>query len=288
MHGSFLTLVYVTVLNTMGIANHLNSWLERLEEFHCLTDATDLIQSMNTFGTLFAIGGQGLLTVARLEGLIDQLDALIPERRNQYLSVLSADNSDFSTFISGPWVAERPADPSQAMEVAECYKRMAARTLSWSVRPITVQCWIARSVMFDEYADQREQALAVLDEAEQMLGEDILLTRARAKIYYRAQDHATALQLSKKVADQIGLDNHVERAFALREAAISAAKVGDWSLARSWFLESKAAADKCGIPDMGVMAIGLTADAAIAAVHMGRMDDALEGFRTGFECAAKY
>lgn len=290
MRGSFLALVYGTVLGTMSIANHLNSWLERLEEFHRLTDATELIQSIkeryerghekhpDTFGTLFAIGAQGLSTVARLESLIDQLDALTPERRNQYLSVLSIDSSDFSTFISGPWVAERPADPNQAMELAERYQRMATRTLSWSVRPITVQCWIARSVMFDEYADQREQALAVLDEAEQVLGEDIALTRARAKIYYRAQDHATALQLSKKVADQIGLDNHVERAFALREAAISAAKVGDWPLAWSWFLESKEAADKCKISDMGVMAIGLTADAAIAAVHMGRMDDALRGF----------
>ena len=290
MRGALLALVYGTVLGTIGIANHLNGWLGRLEEFHHLTDASELLQSYkegyekkhekdpDMFGTLFAIGAQGLTTVARLESLIDQLDALPPERRNQYLSLLSAESSDFSTFIGGPWVADRPVDPTQAMVHAERYQRMAARTLPWSTRPITVQCWIARSVMLDEYADQGEQALAVLDEAEQVLGEDIALTRARAKIYYLAQDHVTALQLSKKVADQIGLDNHVERAFALREAAISAAKVGDWSLARSWFLESKEAADKCAIPDMAVMAVGLRADAAVAAVHMGRMDDALRGF----------
>lgn len=290
MRGALQALVYGTVLGTIGIANHLNGWLRRLEEFHHLTDATELLQSYkegyekkhekypDMFGTLFAIGAQGLTTVARLESLIEQLDALTLERRNQYLSLLSAESSDFSTFISGPWVADRPVDPTQALVHAERYQRMAARTLPWSMRPITVQCWIARSVMLDEYADQREQAFAVLDEAEQVLGEDVALTRARAKIYFRTQDHASALQLSKKVADQIGLDNPVERAFALREAAISAAKVGDWSLARSWFLESKEAAEKCATPDMAVMAVGLRADAAVAAVHTGRMDDALRGF----------
>ena len=289
MREAFLALVYGTVLGTMGIANHLNNWMQRLEEFHQLVTASDLLQSIregfenhekhpDMFGTLFAIGSAGLSTVAKLEHVIDQLDALVPERRTQYLSLLSTDSPDFATFISGPWVADRPTDQAGAEERANSYQRMAARTLSWAIRPITVQCWIARSVMFDEYADQKDQALAVLDEAEQVLGEEIALTRARAKIYYRAQDHATALQLLKKVADQIGLDNHVERAFALREAAISAAKVGDWFLARSWFLESREAADKCATPDMAAMAVGLTADAAIAAAHVGRMDDALSGF----------
>ncbi|GLQ98661.1 hypothetical protein GCM10007863_30810 [Dyella mobilis] len=287
--GGFQAVAYSTVLSTMGIANHLDDWLVRLEEFRRLSGESEYLQSLadrfeqgsqnhvDMFGTLFAIGAQGISSVARLEQIIDELSALTPERRDQFLSVLAIESADFSTFIKAPWVADRPANPAQALVHAERYARMAARTKSWSIQSITVQCWISRAVMFDEYADERDEALSVLDSAEQILGEDIALTRARAAIYFRAKDYVTALRLSKKVADQIGLNDPVERAFALREAAISAANVDDWNLARSWFLEAKTAADQCSIPDMSVMAVGLVADASVAAAYSGHLADALRG-----------
>ncbi|MGO4502134.1 hypothetical protein [Dyella sp. 2YAF14] len=289
LRNMFKALAYGTVLSTMGIGNFLEDWLDLLEEFQELTEGSEILtglrrnfnsrgrQTHDMFGALFAIGSAGVASVARLESIINRLDLLEPGRRSQYLSVLRWDVPDFSVFINSGWLVDRPRDAASAVDAANRYREMALTTSSWSIRPIVDQCWIARAIMLDEYGDDGEGALKVLDEAVAMLGDDVLLSRARAKIYWRAQDHARALSILREIAGKIGLGNSVERAFALREAAISAAKGGEWKLAESWFLESKVAAALSKLPDMKVMAVGLGADAAAAAIQTGNVKQGLEG-----------
>ena len=62
---------------------------------------------------------------------------------------------------------------------------MAEQALRWGNRQLALRCYIARGVMLDEYATDPEGALAALNDAEQGLGPDPALSRARAKIYYR-------------------------------------------------------------------------------------------------------
>jgi hypothetical protein len=284
----FRALAFGTVLGTMGIANYLDNWLDLLEQFRSMTEANEFLASLqdnfqekdkrssDMFGALFAIGSASLLTVARLEILINQLDELEPARRAQYFSIISADAPDYSVFINSAWTSERPRDSASAADAAERYLRMAIKTAPWMIRPITDQCWIAQAVMLDEYAENSEGALKVLDEAVAALGDDVLLSRARAKVYWRAQDHERALSILRRIADEVGRDNSIERAFALREAAISAAKSGEWALAETWFLESKESAAQSNLPDMTVMAIGLGADASVAALKAGHVYRALK------------
>jgi hypothetical protein len=154
---------------------------------------------------------------------------------------------------------------------------MAMVTASWGIRRLTLQCWIARGIMFDEYGNNREAAFQALDEAEAACGPDVLLARARAKVFWRAQDHLRALSILREIADVVGQDNFVERAFAIREAAISAATTGDWSQAAIWFLEGRTAALKSETDEMKLMAIGLGADAAVAKLEVGIVEQALMG-----------
>src|SRR5690606_16663468 len=127
------------------------------------------------------------------------------------------------------------------------------------------------------YADDFEGALRVLDEAAAENGDDVLIDRARAKVYWRAQDHERALSILRGIADVVGKDNNVERAFALREAAISAASCDDWAQAEEWFLESKFSASAAKLPDMQAMSVGLGADAAVAAFKAGQAERCLRG-----------
>ncbi|HYS84681.1 MAG TPA: hypothetical protein VEN78_06740 [Bradyrhizobium sp.] len=280
---------FAVVLGTMGIANYLDNWLDLLQQFQAMTEADDLLgglrhdfeeeiqRSSNLFGNLFAIGTAGISTVARLESIVDQLDDVEPTRRSLYLGAIGEVVPDYSVFVNGPWFLERQRDALNATDAAERYHRMAKRTAPWGVRPVTVQCWAARAIMLDEYAKDSDGALKVLNEAVLALGDDVLLSRARAKVYWRAHDHERSLQVLRKIADEIGRDNHIERAFALREAAISAAKCSEWALAETWFLESKRAAAESQLPDMTVMAIGLGADAAVAALQIEEVERSLKG-----------
>ena len=97
---------------------------------------------------------------------------------------------------------------------------MAERALQWRVRA-ALRCHVARSVVLDQARPPCPQ-LGIAT-----LGGDIVLSRGRAKICWQ-HDHAGAVKRMRYIADQIGLDNPVERAFPTREAAISAASTNHW------------------------------------------------------------
>ena len=85
------------------------------------------------------------------------------------------------------------------------YQRIAKKTRGWGIRPLTLQCLVAQAVMLDEYQNDREGALAVLEEAVATLGDDIILSRAIAKVHYRHDEHGTALEIVCSIADQVGV-----------------------------------------------------------------------------------
>ena len=298
MRHPFRAVSFAVVLGTMGIANYLDNWLDLLQQFQAITEVDEFLsglqnnfeakgkQSSNLFGLLFTIGSASPSTVAKLESVINQLDKVEPARRTLYLNAIGEVSPDYSVFINSAWTLERQHDALNATDAAERYRRMAIKTAPWATRAITIQCWVAQSVMIDEYANDREGALKVLDEAVEALGDDVLLSRARAKVYWRAQDHERALAILRDIADEVGRDNHVERAFALREAAISAAKCSEWAQAEKWFLESKEAAAQCQLPDMIVMSVGLGADAAVAALQIEQVKRALTGLRDALTALA--
>ena len=82
-----------TVLGTMGIANHLDNWIELLLRFHTISSGNEFSSKLladleakpgmgeSTVGMLFAIGSSNLTTVAKLEQVFDQLDQIEPKQR---------------------------------------------------------------------------------------------------------------------------------------------------------------------------------------------------------------
>ena len=73
------------------------------------------------------------------------------------------------------------------------------------------------------------------------------------------------------------------RAYMLREAAISAAELGEWGEAREWFAAARQAASNAASTDMKLMAIGLRADEAFAACQAGDVVAALNGLETALD-----
>jgi hypothetical protein len=290
-HNTFQILSLGTVLGTMGIANHLENWIELLLQFRAIASGNEFYRKLlvnveatsdmrgSTVGVLFAIGSSNLTSVAKLEHVFEQLNRLEPAQRAMLLRPTLQASSDCSVLVNSPWVAEQhdALDALDALDAVKRYRHMAEQTLSWGLRLITIQCWIAQAIMLDEYANDFKGALRVLDEAVTENGDDVLISRARAKVYWRAGDHERALAILREIADVVGKGNHIERAFALREAAISAANCNDWGQAEEWFLESKISASKAKLPDMQAMAVGLGADAAVAAFRIGQVERSLRG-----------
>ena len=228
-------------------------------------------------GLLFERGASQLTSVARLEHVIDELAKLEPSERTEWLVPLDATAPDYGVLINGPWATQQRREDFDAEDAAARYGRLAEKTKDWGIAALTIQCWIARAVVLDEYLHAGDAALKVLDQATAVFGAGALLLRARAKIFWRRDDHPKALEIVRSIADEVGGGNSVARAFALREAAISAAKCGDWKQAREWFSDAQRAAASSQADDMRGMAVGLGADAAVAALMDGDTASALRG-----------
>jgi hypothetical protein len=207
--------------------------------------------------------------------LID-LDRVSGPERSLLLEGFESLSSDYSLLVNPPWTEEQRRNELNAADAAERYKRMALLIQKWRMRALAIQCYVARAVMFDEYIKDEKGAQAALDEAVAALGEDVVISRARARVFWRHNKYHDAVRILRGIADVVGRDSPIDRAFAMREAAISAAKTDDWAQAVAWFGEAEKAAAASGTSDMQTMAVGLEADRAVAFLESGNVEGALQ------------
>jgi hypothetical protein len=178
--------------------------------------------------------------------------------------------------VNPPWTTEARRNELNPTDAAERCKRMAILAQSWKYRALAIQCYVARAVMFDEYINDEAGGLAALDEAVAAVGEVPVTGRARARVFWRYDKHQESVKILRAIADVVGQDSPIDRAFALREAAISAAKTEDWVQAEAWFGEAEKAAAMAATNDMQTMAVGLEADRAVALLEIGKPEAALQ------------
>lgn len=245
------------------------------------------IKTPTVCGILFLLQASGIDSVLELKAVFDRLDILSAEQRAALLVNVAELPSDFSVIVNHAWLAES----RQSIDFERCaqlYHEMAAQALRWGLRQLALRCYVARCVMLDEYAVDPEGALKALDEAEQELGADPALSRARAKVYYRRKDHAAALALLRDSADKAARNDFVEQAFMFREVGISAAETGDWEDAARWFDAAQAAGSKLAAGGMAMMTLGLVADRGIAEFQAGRLTDAVASLAKGLEGLSQF
>ena len=300
LRGMFEAVALASVLNTIGIASLVPNWVELLRHYRALVEANPVLKDLQKrtekasqelgrtfYGMIFSIGISQLQSVERLEQIFGDLDDLSEAERALWLEAFESHPADYSILVNPAWVAEARRNELNAADVAERYKRMAMLAQKWKFRALAIQCRVARAVMFDEYMNDESGALTALDEAVAALGEDVVIARARAKIFWRNDKHQESVKILREIADVVGRDSPVERAFAMREAAISAAHTNDWAQAETWFGEAEKAAITAETNDMQTMAVGLEADRAVALLEIGKLEATLKAMASCLTRLAK-
>ncbi len=269
-------------------ASVIPTWIDLLLEYHELVARSqDMYEGAGRrvpdkslenlgIGLMFVVQCLGLQEVSALSYVFDRLDSRDQKTRNAIFTAVDEVPGDSSSMmINRAWLSEAERDTLVWNDAASRFYRMAAQAAAWGRRDLALRCHTARAVMADEYGEEPESALAMLDEAASPLGPDPILARARAKVLWRKKDHAGALPLLEQAIAELPTDGVIERVFMLREAAICAGEVGDWARGQAWFWEGHIAADE-GPPGLVVaMSIGMAADAAVANTHLGCYRDAL-------------
>jgi tetratricopeptide (TPR) repeat protein len=223
---------------------------------------------------LFVWRASALDGIDALASLIETLNAETPINRERYLTATRNSAQSRELIVSSAWLAEvrKPGFDSRAAvaRLADLYRIAFA----WSNNDIAVEIGCAQAVLLDEYAHDREAALAVLAAAQANFPSDYRINRQRQRVYYRAGDHARALQEFESFASALERATPVERAWTLREAGRSAALTGDRNKALSFF-ESAWEASRKGSSQMAVMTAGLSADCAILEFEAGDIEQAI-------------
>lgn len=280
------------VLNTLGIASHLQDWFQLLLRYMDAVESDRVPLSLkaanrdrgksgddsNWYAMLFAIGVTGLSSISLLEKILGELNAVSRKRRTTLLEAYERGPGSYHILVSGPWLAEVRGETLDWADAAERYFRLAEQARSWGISRLASECYVARAVMLDEYGTKPADALRALDDGSEVLGDDVIIARARAKILWRHNDYSGAVAIMRSIADRISRDEPIARCFALREAAISAAKINDWPLAERWFDEARLSANQAMADDMPPMAVGLAVDAAVAAFESGKLGEAISRF----------
>lgn len=197
----------------------------------------------------------------------------------QKLLNFSKPEFEIDMLVAGAWLSEHKAGTIDSSVHSIVFAHLEEFAKSWNQNNLAVCCRKFRAIIIDEYGNDKDQALAVLNEGLSIYAEtNSELVRAKAKVLYRSADHQGSLELSKVLIEGNAPLSKTEKAFLGREAAISAENQGNFETARSYYLYGSNAAGNCSIPDMVPMKIGLMADAALASWHSGDRETCLHDF----------
>jgi hypothetical protein len=280
-------IVLANVLLEKKTAAVIPHWIDLLLEFRELVarsqdmyDGTGRVPNKSLeglgIGLMFVVQCLGIQEVSAVSYVFDRLNSLDRNTRDSIFAAVGAVPGESSSMIVNPaWLAEAQRETLVWNDAAARFYRMATQAAEWGRRELALRCHTVRVVMADEYGEQPEIALAMLDEAEALLHPDPILARARAKILWRKNDYAGALPLLERAIAELPTEGVVEKVLVLREAAICAGEVGDWSRARDCFWQGHIAADAGPTEFMKAISIGMAADAAVANIHLGCYSGAL-------------
>ncbi|MYC28420.1 MAG: hypothetical protein F4X63_10585 [Nitrospira sp. SB0662_bin_26] len=238
-------------------------------------------EGISAIGFMFVNQAGKLSKIEELSVVFDFLESSSSELRSRLLAPLGHDDFDVDLLVTGAWLNEHKEDTIDPSAHSAVFARLEKLALGWNQTDLAVCCRKFRAIILDEYGNDKNGALAVLEEGLSMFGQtNSELVREKAKVLYRSDDHEGSLALSKTLIESDAPLNEIEKAFLGRDAAISAEKQGDFETARRFYLFGSVAAHKSNIPDMAAMHIGLLADAALASWHDGDRQTCLQDFVT--------
>lgn len=236
---------------------------------------------ITAIGLMFVNQVHQLSKIDELLAVFDFLENSSSEFRSRLLAPLSHNDFPVDMLVAGAWLNEHKENTIDPSAHSAVFARLEEQAIRLGRTDLAVCCRKFRAIILDEYGNDKDSALAILEEGLSMFGQtNSELVREKAKVLYRSDDYKRSLALSKTLIESDAPLSEVEKAFLGRDAAISAEMQSDFKTARQCYLFGSTAAHKSKLPDMTAMRIGLLADAALASWHDGDRQTCLQDFVT--------
>jgi hypothetical protein len=247
---------------------------------------TSVVPAGDIPGFFFSSAVMRIRSSGRMLQMIEALDQISREERNALIDSEGAIvGSKCGAFVHNGWAQEQ-LDGADLRPALGRFERMMVIARNWERPDILVQLACARSMIFDEGLDDKIRALAVMDEAIGELGDDALLTRQKAKVLGHAEDYVAATALIESVEETVANDDPFDRALALRDGAIWAARADLLPGALRLFTRAfEALAEEGANP---ALATGLKIEIALILWTMGDRAAAVGALAEAFEALEQF
>lgn len=296
LRRSTIAVVLMKLLFDVYGHGRLPDWFALLRRFAAIMrddpDFSDLVTRAGAdagaepIGFLFVAHAVRLAGVSELESIFDELAGLPIEERTVWLAAMHEPSPALSMIIDNAWLKEAQRSTIDGTMQAAAFARMGALALGWGEPRLAARCWRAQAVMLDEYAKDRDAAYAALDAAEKRLPGSFDVARERAKIAWRGNDYDAALGQLLALEPRMDETEPFDAAFALREAATSASELRRWSEAARLYLRARDFAVGDDGDVLAPLAVGLTADAAVALFRSGGREEGVRAMATVLDALA--
>jgi tetratricopeptide (TPR) repeat protein len=259
-----------------------SKWFPLLVEFQSLlegsSEAARLVKFMLPEETvlndwtvdqfIFANLSTSLNKISDLDELFQQLSSCDPERRSRYLSALKKPEVGASLMVNSSWLREHERGTIDGRAAAAQFEGLAVIARKWGERDVAIELFCAQAIMLDDYAHDPAAAFEALERADKLYSGEFRFARRRANIHFRNGNYEASLKSLSLADENLTWMNPVDRAFFLREAGISAAKIERFAEAAELFERARNCA-KQGGSNMLPMAVGLLADRAVIEFRIG-------------------
>lgn len=221
---------------------------------------------------------QQMTNIKHFEGLtrtLRSLAELSTEDRRALIPPRDSIRFNPEQIVKSIWVkAKEKADYDSAKYCQNCLA-FAQIFADLGERDFAIAAYVTAAVICSEEEDKHDNALAMLDQAQQKFGPDFAIGRAKAGIYFTSKDYQRQLETIEPILPEMMEEGWIERTYLFRETAIAHGHRGDWDKCFERFDEARHFASKAKIEQMSLMEIGLQADSAVALWNGGNISAAL-------------
>ena len=248
-----------------GWFNHLRRFAQivaGVSSFREVSDRVMFESDADPTGYLFVAHAARLPGVPELASLFDALNALSVDQRQVWLDAMNEPSVALGMMIDNAWLKETQRDSFEPQATADTFGRLGALAIDWEATRLAGRCYRAQAIVLDEYVNDKAAAYAALDAAADQLPGNYDIERERGKIAWRSDDYPKAFAIFRELEWQFADVDELDAAFALREAAISAAETGEALEAARLFDEAHNYAIKGRDGALSPLSVGLAADAA--------------------------
>jgi hypothetical protein len=228
--------------------------------------ATGFEPGVDLAGFLFSTVLMRIRTSARMLQMIEALDQLAEGDRNSLIDAAAISvHLSPGSFVHNGWAQEQLQN-LDLKPALERFERMTGIVKHWRRQDVLTELVCARSVILDEGLSDSTAAIAVVDDVIADLGNRPALVRQKAKVLGHSGNDTAAVELLLSVEETVGLDNPFDRALALRDGGVSAARANLLSDALRFFQKAYSALKSES--QYAALAVGLKIEIALVRWNM--------------------